>query len=115
MMVTMSGYNEPPAWGFSAPAAAHAKSLNDNCISYPEWASFERGTMKQVEARNDVTGTVVHTQQQGQLVLKQYSRCGMTQAQGFYQVFYAKNQAGQYMSQYITQWNLTKGIAHQTA
>jgi hypothetical protein len=102
-----------------APAApAHAGPLDDNCISWLEFKNMTRDNMRDLERAVDATGSIVSTQQQGQFMLKQYRWCGLYANEGFFQIFYARNKAGQYMSQYISAFDFRSKrgpLQHQPA
>ena len=87
----------------SIAVASPAQAKSDDCVVYSDWVNIERGSMSQVQDYLGTKGFVVSTQQQGQYVLKQYDGC---KANTFMQVFYSKNAAGLYMSQYASWWHM---------
>ena len=88
---------------------AHAGNGTPGCVSFNEYQTITRSTMSNVEAFLEVTGqgSVVVYQNQGQNIVKQYAWCGHTTNQGYFQIAYAKNLNGQYMSQYISWFDFT--------
>lgn len=88
----------------SDQADARTKRTGDGCISAAEYRAAQRDTMHNLEHQLGVAGagTIVKTQQHGRHVLKQYRWCGHPVSEGYFQVFYSRNKAGAYMSQYVT-------------
>ena len=90
--------------------SAHAAPAKDNdsaaCVSWAEFRDAHRATMHDEEQAWEVTGRgkVVHAADHGSHIVKQYPRCGYTEAQGFAQVAYDRNKAGHYMASFITMW-----------
>lgn len=105
------------AGSLAISAPAQAGPLDDNCISYKEFNDMTRDTMSGLERTVDATGFVVKTQMDGRILLKQYRWCGHYANEGFFQIMYARNKAGQYMSQYISLWDMTYSgpLQHQPA
>lgn len=109
----------------SLPAVAHANPspepvspLLKNCISNREWTDMTRDTMSGLEKTVDATGRVISTKQHGRRVIKQYRLCGHTAKEGYVQIYYGRNQADMYMSNFTSLFNFTSPpgpLEHQPA
>lgn len=97
----------------NASKGARAEAYTENspgCISHREWLYFQRGTQSQVESRYGVTGLgkVVVWQNGGDHVVRQYPWCNHPYPIDFIQVAYDKNVRGQYMSNYVTEFDFNR-------
>ena len=89
------------------PSKTEAYTENTpGCISHREWLYFERGTQSQVEARYGVTGLgkVVVWSDGGNHVVREYRWCGHP-AYDVIQVSYDRNARGQYMANYVIEFD----------
>jgi hypothetical protein len=95
-----------PAAPVHADGGDEAARLNKNCIDYREFKTMEGGTMRQIEAANDATGKVIHTQRHGRVLLKQYHWCGHPAYEGFFQISYY-GASGHRIGQYVLLFDFT--------
>lgn len=95
------------ALAIAAPPADAKDTTTPGCISHREFLDMERGTMSQVEARNGVTGlgTVIVWQNGGAHVVKSYPWCNHPPMDSI-QVSYDRNLAGQYMANYVIEFDM---------
>ena len=109
----------------SAPARADASVsavdgkpwLSENCISYKEFKTMQGGTMRQIETTVDATGTVVHTQYNGRVLIVQYKWCDHSIHDGFFQIGYY-GPSGHRVGQTISMFDFTEKpgpLEHQPA
>lgn len=89
-------------------APAEAGTSTPGCISQYEFSVMQRGTMNWMQ--NEYTtgpGSVVSYKNNGKNIIKQYPWCNHSASQGFFQVAYDMNAAGQYMGNNIVWFNFT--------
>ena len=91
----------------------HARAAaTDGCISTTEYNTAQRGTMAWFQDTYSTGGgTVVVWQDGGDHIVKQYPWCNHSASEGFFQVSYDRNKAGQYMSNYISWYDFTRTSA----